>query len=149
MMLKNECSVPQTRDPFRSLFSQFFGDSLTDPGTSAPARRHTPRLNVSETDSAFVLAFDLPGVTEQDIEVELHDATLTVSAERKDARDEDDKETRWHRLEHRYGKYSRAISLPKTAAGDGVEAVYQAGVLTVTVPKRPEAKPAKISVRSA
>jgi HSP20 family protein len=54
-----------------------------------------------------------------------------------------------HRLEHRYGQYSRAISLPATAEGAGVEAVYQAGVLTVTVPKRAEAKPAKISVRTA
>ncbi|MGK0304052.1 MAG: HSP20 family protein, partial [Planctomycetota bacterium] len=80
---------------------------------------------------------------------ELHNATLTVTAERPDARDKDDKETRWHRLEHRYGQYSRAISLPTSAANVGVEAVYQAGVLTVTVPKRAEAKPAKISVRTA
>ncbi|MFT7534183.1 MAG: HSP20 family protein [Hyphomicrobiaceae bacterium] len=149
MMLKNQCSVPQTRDPIRSLFSQFFGDSLAETSDSETARRHSPRLNVSETDQAFVLAFDLPGVTDKDIQVELQDATLTVTAERLDTRDKDDKETRWHRLEHRYGQYSRAISLPVTAASDGVEAVYQAGVLTVTVPKRAEAKPAKISVRTA
>tara|TARA_R110002072_G_scaffold25443_6_gene85151 strand:- start:96606 stop:97058 length:453 start_codon:yes stop_codon:yes gene_type:complete len=150
MMLKNQCSVPQTSDPFRSLFSQFFGGSLAEPSPDqAPAQRHSPRLNVSETEQAFVLAFDLPGVSDQDIQVELHDSTLTVTAERKDARDENDKETRWHRLEHRYGQYSRAISLAATAAGEGIEAVYQAGVLTVTVPKRAEAKPAKISVRTA
>jgi HSP20 family protein len=150
MMFQNQCSVPQTRDPFRNLFSHFFGDSLaaTNQGDDT-TRRHSPRLNVSETDREFVLAFDLPGVTDQDIQVELHDSTLTVTAERLDARDESDKETRWHRLEHRYGQYSRAISLPATAEGAGVEAVYQAGVLTVTVPKRAEAKPAKISVRTA
>lgn len=150
MKLNRQCNAPETRDPLTSLVSQFFGNALAEATPSDDnARQHSPRLNVSETNQEFVFAFDLPGVTDQDIQVELHDATLTVTAERPDTRDQSDQETRWHRLEHRYGKYSRAISLPATASDTDIEAVYQAGVLTITVPKRAEAKPAKISVRTA
>jgi HSP20 family protein len=148
MMIKNQCAVPQTRDPFQNLFHRLLGDQISEPGDAA-VRHYSPRTNISETQEAYVFAFDLPGVNDQDIQVELHDKTLKVTAERKDTRDEADKDTRWHRLEHRYGQYSRAITLPAQAAADGVEAVYQAGVLTVTVPKREEAQPAKISVRTA
>jgi HSP20 family molecular chaperone IbpA len=89
---QNPCSAPQTRDPFRSLF---FGDSPAETNQSdGTTRCHSPRLNVSETSPEFVLAFDLLGVTDQNIQVELHDSTLMVTAERQDARDEGDTETR-------------------------------------------------------
>ena len=152
MMTKNQCSLPQIRDPFQHLFSRLLGDPISaanDSPNDATARSYTPRTNISETDKAYVLAFDLPGVTEQDIQVELQDHVLKVSAERKDTRDAQDEGTRWHRLEHRFGQDARAFPLPKNAAPEGIEAVCQAGVLTVTVPKREEAKPAKITVRTA
>jgi len=180
MMLNNQCSAPQTRDPFQNLLGRLFGDSIGETNSgSASTRRHSPLTNISETNKTYVLSFELPGVAETDIQVQLHDKTLTVTAVRKDIRDvtasnvtasnvtasnagdqvatsdaaasqnSTDNSVRWHRLEHRYGQYSRAISLPANAAIDGVEAVYQLGVLTVTVPKRKEAQPAKITVRTA
>lgn len=148
-MLKNECSLPQIRDPFGNLFARLLEGSSDAPDASAQAtNRTTPRTNIAESDVAYELSYELPGLTEQDINVQLQDKTLTVTAERKDARDEA-KGTRWHRLEHRYGQYARAIKLPSDANNDGVEAVYEAGVLTVTVPKRAEASPARITVRKA
>ena len=108
-----------------------------------------PRTNILETADRYELAFELPGVAEADIQVQLHERTLTVTASRADARDEaaaDD--VRWHRVEHRYGELSRAVSLPQDAADAGVDAVYKNGVLTVTVPKEPEEQPAQITVRA-
>ena len=118
---------------------------------SAPAGLITslraPRTNISETDVAYHLSFELPGLEEKDIHVDLQDHTLTVSAERKDDRETGN--ARWHRVEHRYGQFSRTISLPQDAANSGIEAVYQKGVLLVTVPKAPESRPTKIQVRGA
>lgn len=147
--MSKTATLPQTRDPFQNLFTRLFGDSLAEfYGTDTPTSSN-PRTNISETDKAYELSFELPGVIEQDIHVQLHDKTLTITAERKDDRSDDDKKKRWHRVEHRYGRYSRAIALPQDAAADGIEAVYKNGVLHVVVPKQPEAQPARIAVRTA
>ncbi|MFM1873418.1 MAG: Spore protein [Planctomycetota bacterium] len=137
--------LPQVRDPFESLFGRFFGDALQE-FYSGGEQAIAPRLDVAETDAAYELRFEMPGLEDKDIDVQMHDHTLTVTAERRDDRQQEGK--RWHRAEHRYGSMSRAIMLPKDAAASGVEAVYKAGVLTVTVPKAPESRPNKISVRA-
>jgi len=150
MMLKTKCSLPQPRSSFDDLFGRFFGESLADFYGQEPRRGNMPRTNISETDGGYQLSFELPGVAEADIQVQLHERTLTVTANRKDERksQDDADDRRWHRVEHRYGEFSRAIQLPKNAADSGVEAVYKNGVLTVSVPKQPEAQPAKIAVRA-
>ncbi len=142
----NTATLPQPRDPFQTLWSRLFGDALPEfYGTAEP--HAAPRTNISETDVAYELAFELPGLDEKDIHVDMQDHTLTVTAERKDQREAQGK--RWHRIEHRYGSFTRTISLPHDASADGIEAVYQKGVLTVTVPKAPESRPTKIQVRGA
>lgn len=149
MQKTNGSSLPQTRDPFQNLFHRLFGDAMpefygaSDSGGGVGAS--VPRTNISETESAYELSFELPGIDEQDIAVNLQDQTLTISATRKDQRETKDK--RWHRIEHRYGQFARTITLPHDASPQGIEAVYQKGVLTVTVPKTPEAKPTRIQVR--
>lgn len=141
----NKSQIPQTRDPFRTLFSRLFGDPLQEFYETQDAAA-TPRINISETEQAYELAFELPGLDEKDIQVNLQDHVLTVTGERKEDRETQGK--RWHRVEHRYGKFTRAISLPHDAAGNGVQAVYRQGVLTVSVPKVPESRPTRIEVRS-
>ncbi len=139
----NPQRLPSLRDPFENLFGRLFGDALQDfYGSEAVALR----ANIAETDQAYELAFEMPGLEEKDIDVQMHDNTLTVTAERRDQREEQGK--RWHRVEHRYGQMSRAIVLPKNASANGIEAVYKQGVLSVTVPKTPESRPNKISVRA-
>jgi HSP20 family protein len=147
----NQLTAPaRVRDPFQHLFGRLFADAFPssccdDPATCCPDTLGALRTNVSETDAAYVVAFELPGLDEKDLHVDLHDRTLTVRGERKD--DRDTQGARWHRVEHRYGEFARTITLPQDANGDGVEAVYQKGVLTVTVKKTPAAKPTKIQVR--
>ena len=144
-MLKKQRTLPRIRDPFGGLFSRLFEDSIDG---QKGHERTTPRTNVAENEATYELSFELPGVTEQDINVQFQDQTLTVTAERKDVR-KDAADTRWHRTEHRYGHFTRSIKLPSDSNDEGIEAVYQAGVLTVTVKKRAEAQAKKITVRTA
>lgn len=145
-MQKNQSNLPQTRDPFQTLFQHLFRDSLPEfYGTSE--ERTAPRTNISETDTAYELAFELPGFEEKDIQVNMQDHVLTISAERK--QDSESKDRRWHRVEHRYGTYSRSISLPNDADQKGIEATYRQGVLCIVVAKQPETRPTRIPVRGA
>jgi HSP20 family protein len=130
---------PKTqRDPFSDLFDTFFLPELI-------AADVEPRTNIAETDQAYELSFELPGLDEKDIQVQVHDRQLTVTAER---REEQKSEGRtWHRLEHRYGKLSRTVLLPEAARSDAVEARYRQGVLSVTVQKSPERLPTKVEVK--
>ena len=138
-------SAPVTRDPFQTLFHRLFQDMWSD--HPAAEVNLAPLANISETTDAYELAFELPGLEEKDISVHVEDQTLTVTAERKDDRDTEAEGRKWHRVEHRYGRFVRAISLPRDCKGDGIDAVYRQGVLTVTVPKAPEAQKRRIEVR--
>ena len=143
MQRTNHTTLPQLRDPFQNLFHQLFGDVMPEFAQAETGK--APRTNISETDKSYELSFELPGLDEKDIHVDVHDQVLTVRAERKDQREAKDR--RWHRVEHTYGRFTRTISLPHDAAPSGIDAVYKNGVLNVTVPKAPEAQPAKIQVR--
>ena len=138
-------ATPTARDPFQTLFGRLFGDTLQD-FYGAAETNLAPRTNISENDQAYELSFELPGLDEKDIQVHMQDHMLTVTAERKE--EQQAKGKRWHRVEHRYGRFTRTISLPQDAAGNGIEAVYRQGVLTVRVPKAPESRPTKIQVRA-
>jgi len=138
--------TPLLRDPFQNLFGRLFGDTLQE-FYGAPEANAAPRTDIAENDRSYELAFELPGLEEKDIQVHVQDHVLTVTGERKDERETQGK--RWHRAEHRYGHFSRTISLPQDAATSGVEAVYKQGVLTVTVPKQPESRPTKVQIKSS
>ena len=148
-MQKTQSNVPSRspslRDPLQSLFGRLFGDTLQE-FYGAPETNAAPRTNISETDTAYELSFELPGLEEKDIHVHIQDHVLTITGERKEDRETQGK--RWHRVEHRYGQFSRTISLPQDASPTGVEAVYKQGVLTVTVQKQPESRPTKIQVKT-
>lgn len=138
--------IPLLRDPFQNLFGRLIGDTLPE-FYGAPEANVLPRTDIAESDRGYELAFELPGLEEKDIHVHVQDHVLTVTGERKDQRETQGK--RWHRVEHRYGQFSRTISLPQDAATNGVEAVYKQGVLTVTVPKQPESQPTKVQIKTS
>jgi len=141
----NTAIAPQARDPFQTIFGRLFGDSLQE-FYGVPEANLAPRTNISENDQAYELAFEMPGLDEKDIQVHMQEHVLTVTAERKE--DQEAKSKRWHRVEHRYGQFTRTISLPRDASASGIEARYRHGVLTVNVPKAPESRPTKILVRT-
>jgi HSP20 family protein len=106
-----------------------------------------PSVDVWETEDELVLSFDLPGIPEDDIAVELEDNVLTVSGERE--RTSEHSSERFYRFERRYGTFSRSVTLPPGVKEDSIKADYKDGVLEVRVPKPEEQKPKRIKVGSA
>ena len=103
-----------------------------------------PSLDVWETPTEVVYAFDLPGIPEDQISIEVNDDTLTVSAER--AKTEETNDHGFYRFERRYGTFARAVGLPQGVDQDNISARYENGVLEVRVPKPEEQKPKKIEL---
>jgi HSP20 family protein len=104
-------------------------------------------LDVAETDEDFVVKASLPGITPEDLEITYNNNLLTIKGEVKEEKDVE--EQRYHLRERRYGSFTRSISLPSSVKADSIEANYEAGVLTLHLPKAEEAKPKRIPVHSA
>jgi HSP20 family protein len=120
-------------------------NGLLDP-SSRGAQNWAPALDVWETESDVVYSFDLPGIPEEQISIEVADGTLTISAERE--KKEEVAEDRYYRFERRFGTYSRAVGLPQGVDESKISASYRDGVLEVRVPKPEEQKPRKIALSS-
>lgn len=105
----------------------------------------TPAADVVETDAAFRVSLDLPGHDPKSIDIRVEDGTLSVRSERRFEVPPEGETV--HRSERAYGTAYRAFALPKTVDAEKVEARYEAGVLTVTLPKREETKPRTIAVQ--
>jgi HSP20 family protein len=103
-----------------------------------------PAVDVWETENELVLSFDLPGIPEDKIAVELDDNVLTVSGERE--RTQEHTNERFYRFERRFGSFSRSVTLPAGVSESDITANYKDGVLEVRVPKPEEQKPKRIQV---
>ena len=113
-------------------------------GNGRTTQNWVPALDVWETPSEVVYAFDLPGIPEDSIAIEVKDETLTVSAERQKTQETD--ENGFYRFERRYGTFARAVGLPQGIDQEHIAARYENGVLEVRVPKPEEQKPRKIEL---
>ena len=125
------------------LFNTAF-DAPATPGNGAAMRRWVPAMDLLETADHFVLRADLPGLTQDDVKIELEDSTLTVSGERKS--EHEDKQEGYYRVERAFGGFSRSLTLPKGIDADAVTASFENGVLEIRVPKPEERKPRRISI---
>ncbi len=104
-----------------------------------------PAAEVTETEKGFHLSFDLPGLKEEQIQVEVHDNNLIVSGERKREKKFEDEKIR--RVEKSYGSFKRSFSLPATVDAERILAQYHNGVLELTLPKTSATKSRKIEVQ--
>jgi HSP20 family protein len=132
-----------SRDPFARFFENFFGEDLL-PSEDVSNRAWMPAVNIRETDSAFLVEAELPGLTKKDIEITLENNLLKLSGERRF--EKDTKEENYHRVERQYGTFLRTFSLPSQVDSNAVKATFKEGVLTIEVPKAEEAKPRKIAI---
>jgi HSP20 family protein len=107
-------------------------------------RSWVPSVDVWETDADVVYAFDLPGIPEDKISVEIEEGSLTVTGERE--RTEKTEGDRFYRYERRFGSFERAIGLPQGVKEDEIKADYNDGVLEIRVPKPEQAKPRRIQI---
>ena len=140
-------------DPFRemSALQERMNRLLTDFRTRAPLGEEEmaqgswiPAVDIYETKDAIVLNVELPGVTKENISLEVKDSTLTLRGEKK--LEKDVKEESYHRMERTYGSFMRAFTLPSTVSHDKVKAKFKDGILEIMLPKAEEAKPKQIRV---
>jgi HSP20 family protein len=127
---------------FQSEMSRLLNGLFEGPGRVTQS--WVPSLDVWETEQEVVYAFDLPGIPEEKISIEVKDDTLTVSAQREKTEEVSDEG--FYRFERRYGSFARAVGLPQGADPERISARYENGVLEVRVPKPEEHKPRKIEL---
>lgn len=127
------------------LFNTFFDGPATRPNGDGATRRWLPAMDLVETDDHYLLRADLPGMSEDDVNVQLEDNVLTISGERK-AQDEHNGEG-YYRLERAYGSFSRSLTLPDGVNADAIDAHFDRGVLEVRVPKPEQKKPRSVQIK--
>ncbi len=139
-------------EPFRELstlqdrINRAFRESYRESGQDESLTTSTfaPAVDVYEDDHNVTLKIEVPGIDEKDIDVSLENNTLTVHGERKIEKEE--KEENYRRVESQYGSFTRTFNLPTTVDSEKVSAIYDKGVLKITLPKKAEAKPKQIKV---
>ncbi len=115
-------------------------------GVTSGRTEFMPPVNVSENGEYLRLEAELPGLREEDIEIEFENNILTIRGEKTEEREEE--EERFHVWERQYGSFQRSFTLPRSVRGDDITAKFENGILTVMLPKTPEAKGRKIHIGS-
>ncbi len=133
-------------NPYRELnrMNRLFDEQFGGREESLGAGAFVPPVDVYEDEQGVQLKLEVPGVDEKDLDIRVENNTLTVSGERKFEKEE--KEENFHRVERRYGSFTRSFTLPTTLSTEDIKADYVQGVLKIRLAKRAEAKPKQIKV---
>jgi HSP20 family protein len=132
----------------RDEIDRLFETPLAEFGRTSPLfSGWAPTLDIYEDKDNLYVRAELPGMKKEDIDLSLHDGSLSISGERKT--EEKAKEAEVYRSERFFGRFQRTVTLPSPVAADQVKAQYKDGVLTVTLPKSEEAKPKHIDVKTS
>lgn len=126
-------------------FSRFFEDFGNGQGFIEEG--FTPAIDIRETDDAYIVEADVPGMKKEDVHIEVNDDVLTIKGERKSEHEEKRKD--YHRIERQSGSFRRTITIPGGFKYDAVDAKFEDGVLRVTLPKHEDAKPRRIEVKAS
>jgi HSP20 family protein len=132
--------ITTLRDEMNRLFNRATGDGVSS------GSAWTPAVDIFDTDQAIVLRAELPGLTPDDIDIEIDDNVLSLRGERRF--EETVQEGRYYRLERAYGHFQRNVTLPQGVKADEISASFDNGVLSVRVPKAEEVRPRKIAVEA-
>jgi HSP20 family protein len=153
-IIRWEASRP-ARLPSRELstiqrdLTRLFGTVFDSPtvGARSAGRSWVPAIDLVEDGDSYVVRADVPGVSEEDVKVEVQDGVLTISGERSSHTE--DKQAGSFRLERTYGSFSRSLTLPDGVEASAIEARYDAGVLELHIPKPAERKPHRVEIAVA
>ncbi|MDQ7797921.1 MAG: Hsp20/alpha crystallin family protein [Candidatus Edwardsbacteria bacterium] len=134
--------IVSLQDEMNRLFLDFFG--------RAPGRRvvgdslWAPVMDIEETKDDIIIKAEIPGMTKEDVKIQVSGDIITISGERK--REEETRDKTYHRIERSYGQFQRMITLPGEVQSAKAKASYENGVLTIKLPKSEEVKPKEISI---
>ena len=126
------------------MFDSFFRGGTLDDG-SFGASVWTPAVDVAEHEDQFQVKVELPGVSKEDVKITMQENILTIRGEKK--QEKESKGSNYHRVERSYGSFQRSFTLPTSVKHDKIEAAYNDGILSITLPKAEEAKPKQIDVQ--
>ncbi|HEV2074660.1 MAG TPA: Hsp20/alpha crystallin family protein [Thermoleophilaceae bacterium] len=121
------------------LFSTLLG------GDNGELQRWSPAMDLVEADDHFVLRADLPGLSEEDVQIEVRDDVLRLTGERK--AEHEQRERGWYRVERSFGRFSRSLTLPEGVDPDAISASFDRGVLEVRIPKPEERQPRRVQIQ--
>jgi HSP20 family protein len=132
-------------DQLRKEMDRLFDTGASQGNSNVVTSDWSPAVDVKETDTAFVIAADIPGVDPKDIDVHMENGLLTIKGQRESEKKEE--REGYKRIERSYGSFYRRFSLPDTANADKINAKSKNGVLEVTIPKHDKVQPRKIAVQ--
>jgi len=139
------------RSPFRDVFSRGMFDEMFDQYFGEPngglSQIANVSMDVAETDQAFEVKVDLPGIDPDEVDIQIENNTLTIRGQRSEDKEEKDEERQYHRVERYRGSFGRSVLLPSSINEDETAAEFKDGVLKIVIPKSEEAKPKKINIR--
>ncbi len=128
-----------------SRYNRMLGLSPRSEGKDVFSRTDwAPAVDIKETDQAFTIEAELPGLAKEDVKVTVHDGVLSIEGERK--HEEESKDRKHHRIERYYGSFKRRFTLPDNVDENSVKAAFKDGLLTLTVQKAEPAQPKAIEV---
>jgi HSP20 family protein len=138
-LIKRDELVPA----WSNFFNDFFNRDLYDWSNHHFSDTNTtlPSVNIKEEEGAFVVEMAAPGMSKEDFHVEVNNGLLTISSEKKYENKSEDKKRHYTKQEFCYQSFSRSFSLPTSADVEKIGAKYDNGILTISVPKKEEAKP--------
>ena len=140
-------------EPFRGVISlqeqvnRLFNDAFERQGEESSLTAWAPAVDIYETEHELVVKADLPDVDPKDLDIRVENNVLTIRGERKFEKRVN--EENYLRVERAYGSFARSFTLANTVNSDAIKADYQNGVLTLTIPKKEEAKPKQIKINVA
>jgi HSP20 family protein len=148
--LEEETMTLRQYQPTTEMFGPLFENFLTPfTGTNRIAANlmRAPAADVVETETDLRVMLELPGLSPEQVAVDLENNVLTIRGDKQERRSEGDERYTWHLMERRYGSFSRSFVLPRDVDADRIEAHFEHGVLTVTIPKSEKARRRRIEVR--
>jgi len=131
------------QDEMNRLFNEFF--SRKPESRRIVEREWSPDVDVAETDNAFVVTAEIPGIDKKDIKITFHNNVLTIKGEKK--KEEEIKEQNFHQIERVYGSFQRSFTLPSDVEADKIEASYKNGILKINIPKSEEERAKEINIK--
>ena len=144
---RNEEFAPLSVDPFRMMREMLNFDPFREiEPVYGAVEMFNPRFDVKETKEGYIFKADLPGIDEKDLDVTMTGNRLTISGKREAEKKEEG--ANFYAFERQFGSFSRSFTLPEGVDPDHINAELKGGVLTLTLPKKPEHQPRKISVSS-
>jgi len=136
--------VAVLQNRLNSVFNDFASSNGELQNESLSAGNFIPPVDIYEDANRLILRLEVPGIPQEDLQINVENQTLTVKGERKFMKDE--KEENFHRIERRYGSFTRSFTVPATFETDSAQAKYENGVLSIALQKKEAAKPKQLKI---